>query len=185
MKHHLISFAFAAAFLSTGAAQIPYADYRSGTAPVTGHVQAAVFQAENHLKLADATAPDKLAAFVSDEVAARALLGKLRGAYATCPVAATQVAAVSQWVMEPDAWYCLFWDGEHAAGRKVWAKALLTFAKESADAYVRELCLDQLRWCGLPCQAECLRKLAAGEKDKAVREMAELVAATLEGGECR
>lgn len=45
-----------------------------------------------------------LAAVVADEASAKKLLAAIRPSYETCPVAATKIAAVSQWVMLPDPW---------------------------------------------------------------------------------
>ncbi len=131
----------------------------------------------NDAKLAAETAPEKLAAFVADDASAKALLAQVKPAYATDSLVARQIAAVSQWVMLPDAWYCLFWDGEHEAGRKVWVEALLTRAETASDDYVKEFCLDQLRWCACSCSKVLARIEAIGEKSnsKAVKDFAEMV----------
>ena len=135
----------------------------------------------NDAKLAEATSDAVLAGFVADEAAAKALLASVKGAYLTDSLVARQIAAVSQWVMLPDAWYCLFWDGEHAAGRKVWVKALVETAEATTDSYVREFCLDQIRWCGCPCPCLVKRIRAIGAKgDKAVADFAEFVVRELE-----
>lgn len=181
MKNIVMMTALVVSGVAFGEGEIPFSDYASAMAPTKGNPMAVEFQAAHAQDLAAATTDEKLAAFVADEASAKALLAKIKGAYDTCPVAATQAAAVSQWVMQDDPWYCLFWNGEHADGREVWAKALLACAKESADAYVKQFCLDQLRWCGFKCQAKCLRKFALTQTDMAVRDLAGLTADSLAG----
>ena len=136
----------------------------------------------NDAALAAATAADVLAAFVASEEDANALLAKLKPAYATDPTVACQVAAVSQWVMRPDPWYCLFWDGPRAVGRKVWVKALLARAETATDSYVKQFCLDQLRWCccDCPCARKRIRAIGANSGDRAVADLAEIVVRELE-----
>ena len=136
---------------------------------------------KNDAALKAATADETLAAFVADEAAAKALLAQVKPAYATDPLVACQVAAVTQWVMADDPWYCLLWDGPRAAGRKVWIRALLATVKGAQDDYVKSFCHDQLRWCGCPCCARCIAEIAAQEKSKAVRDFAEVVVRELRG----
>jgi hypothetical protein len=104
----------------------------------------------------------------------------LKGAYATDPLTLTQIASVSQWVMLPDSWYNFIWDGPHAAGRKVWVKALIGKAASSSDDYVRIFCLDQLRWCGKCSQAAKVREIAASAEAREVKDFARMVARELE-----
>ena len=47
------------------------------------------------------------------------------------------------------------------------------------DTYVQMFCLEQLRWCGLPCQAEKIRAFADVTADKAVKDFADWVAREL------
>ncbi len=128
-------------------------------------------------ELAAETAPEKLSSFVADADAAKALLAQVKPAYATDSLVARQIAAVSQWVMLSDPWYCLFWDGAHAAGRKVWVEALLTRTETASDDYVKVFCLDQLRWCGYDCPALVARIRAIEEASgsKAVKEFAAML----------
>ena len=88
-----------------------------------------------------------LAACVADAESAAALLGKIKPAYESDPLVLTQIAAVTQWVMLNDPWYCLFWDGPHAAGRAVWIAALERKIAESKDDYIRTFCRQQLDLC--------------------------------------
>ena len=62
-------------------------------------------------------------------------------------------------------------------------KALVATAEEAKDAYVKQFCLDQLRWCGCdcPCLVSRIRALAAKSGDKAVADFAQVVVRELEG----
>ena len=135
---------------------------------------------KNDAALTAATDEAVLAAFVADEKSATALLAQVKEAYHTDPMIACQIGAVSQWVMQPDPWYCLFWDGPHTSGRKIWVKALMARLTNAKDDYVKSFCLDQLRWCGCSCCAKCIAKFAAEEKSKAVKDFAEMVVRELE-----
>ena len=143
---------------------------------------AAEWQATNAALLAEATADEKLAAFVADAASADALLAQVKGAYQTDPVVAFQVGAVSQWVMGDDPCFLLFWKPSPSAGRKVWVEALLKRASTADDDLVKTICLDQLRWCGCPCAklAARVRKIGASSSKK-VGEFADVVANELEG----
>ena len=48
---------------------------------------------------------------------------------------------------------------------------------------MKQLCLDQLRWCGCdcPCLVSRIRALAAKSGDKAVADFAQVVVRELEG----
>ena len=147
----------------------------------TGEALSAVdWQNKNDATLKAATDEATLAAFVADEASAKALLAQVKSAYATDPIVAFQIGAVTQWVMLDDPWYCLFWDGQHAAGRKVWMKALCEAARGATDDYVKSFCLDQIRWCGCSCCAKCVAAFAAQEKSKAVKDIADIVVRELE-----
>ena len=92
---------------------------------------------------------------------------------------AFQVAAVTQWTMVSDPWYCFFW-GEHALGRKVWVKCLFEQIDRTDDEYVKTFCLDQLRWCAWPDQAEEIREIGTKSGSKVLRDFAAVVALELE-----
>ena len=115
---------------------------KAGAAPT-----AVEWQKKNDAKIAEATEPAVLAAFVADAASAEALLAKIGPAYLGDPIVLTQIAAVTQWTMLPDPWYCLFWDGPHAAGRKVWKAALEKTIASAKDDYVRTFCRQQLDLC--------------------------------------
>ena len=63
------------------------------------------------------------------------------------PLACTRIAALTQYVMRPAG----------KSMRKVYADALLAAALRATDADVICFFLDQLRWCGLPRQAEAIK----------------------------
>ncbi len=91
-------------------------------------------------------------------------------AYTADPLAITRVAALSQYVARPAG----------AAWQKVWAEKLLAAAKSAQDHYVAIFLLDQLRWAGNAAQAGAVKSLAAAAKEKAVKDMAQIVVNTLE-----
>lgn len=155
----------------------PFSDYDLGMRPAVGDPMAVEWQDANDAAIAAATTDEALAACVVDEACARALLSKLRGAYASMPLALTRMAAVSQWVMTPEpCWFC-FWKPSPAAGRKIWVKALLDKAEQEGDAYIKTFCLDQLRWCApaCPCVICRIEGIAEACDDKNVKEFAALV----------
>ncbi|MBO5751919.1 MAG: hypothetical protein J6R80_05910 [Kiritimatiellae bacterium] len=143
---------------------------------------AVVWGATNDEKIAAATEESVLAEFVSSKEAAMALLSKIGTAYLGDPIALTQIAAVSQYVMQSDPCCLLFWKPSPSAGRKIWVDALLTTAETNGDEYVKTFCLDQVRWCA--CKAPCaIRRVALiGVKSgsKAVKQMSDMVVAELE-----
>ena len=140
------------------------------------------WQNANDAALAEATAPEVLEGFVADEAAAQALLAEVKGAYASDPMKLMQVGAVTQYVMASTTHWCRrifrFWAQTREEQRRIWATALLARARAAEDAYVKVFLLDQLRWCGYPCQAPEVSVLRASS-DKAVAEMAEIVAVEL------
>jgi hypothetical protein len=150
-----------------------YASYGPGTASKPGDPSVAEWQKANEAAIQAATAPEALKAHVKDAAAAKALLGKVKGAYASDPMALTVAAAVSQQVMKP----CKC--PKQATCRALWSAALLETAVQAKDAYVQMFCLEQLRWCGLPCQAEKVSALAEVAADKSVKDFADWVAREL------
>lgn len=125
----------------------PFNTYETGMKHYDGFQMAYEWQRGNNAAIEAATEEAILAAFVADEDAANRLLSNLKGAYATDPIVLTQIAAVTQWVMLPDPWYCLFWNGPHAVGREVWVAALKQKILSSTDDYIRTLCRQQLDLC--------------------------------------
>ena len=135
----------------------------------------------NDRKLAAETSDEALAAVVADAQSAKELLAKIKGAYKTDPMIASKIAAVSQYVMvgADAAWY-EFWRTSRSSERDIWSEALLSVAKNAKDAYVRQFCLDQLRWCGKCSQAAKVREIAASDSAKEVKDLAKMVARELE-----
>ena len=122
-------------------------DIRPDAAKATAAPTAVEWQKKNDARIAAATEDAVLAAFVADAAAADALLAKIGPAYAGDPLVLTQIAAVTQWTMLSDPWYCLFWDGPHAAGRAVWMDALTRKIAQEKDIYIRTFCRQQLDLC--------------------------------------
>ena len=125
----------------------PFADYGPAMRSTEKDPLAVNWSQAHDAEIKAATADAVLAGLVADAASADALLGKLKPAYETDPLTLTQIAAVTQWVMLPDPWYCLFWKGEHAAGRAVWTAALAKKIAEAKDDYVRIFCKQQLDLC--------------------------------------
>ena len=157
-------------------------DMKPAAAAAADAPTAVQWQETNATLLAEATADERLAAFVADAAAADALLAQVKGGYSTDPVVAFQVGAVSQWVMGDDPCFLLFWKPSPSAGRKVWTEALLKRASSADDALVKTICRDQLRWCGYNCPGFVAKVREAGAfSTKEVKEFAEVVARELEG----
>ena len=118
----------------------PFANYGPAMASDKAHPMAYEWQSAHEAEVAAATTPETLAAFVADEAAALKLLGGVKGAYATDPLLATQVAAVTQLVMTPGC-------AKAAAARPIWVAALEKTQAAATDDYVRSFCAQQLRLC--------------------------------------
>lgn len=141
----------------------PYAGYGKAMAAVKGDPMAVEWQNQNKAALAEATSDAALAAVVRDAASAKALLDTVKPNYATCPLKACQMAAVTQFVMRP---------GQTSA-RALWADALAAACQKAADDSVKMTYLDQLRWCGTEKQVAAIRKGAGSSK--AVRDFADMV----------
>ena len=158
----------------------PFATYGKGMASDKDHPMAVEWQNAYRADIAVATAEDALVDLVANEETARSLLAKVGSAYDGDPLALTQIAAVSQWVMSEEPCMLLFWRPSPAAGRRIWTAALIRAAKTSQCDYLRLVCMEQLRWCGFPEQAVALRTLSRTASTRAVRAVAQWVAAELE-----
>ena len=102
-----------------------------------------------------------------------ALLEKVKGAYHTDPLDAHVIGAVSQYVMTLKGGFSLaFWKPSVAPERELWSAALLKRAEDADDPYVKQFCLDQLRWCGLNCQAAAVAAIGEQSSDKGVKDLA-------------
>ena len=142
-----------------------YASYGPGTATKAGDPSAAEWQAANKDALAKATSDAELVCFVRDGASARALLPKVKPNYGTDPLVASQIAAVSQFVMRPG------WE----SARRIWTEALVDSFRTATDDTVRMSYLEQLRWCGDKKHAAALTVLSSQSESKAVRDFAYVV----------
>ena len=142
-----------------------FASYGPGTATKTGDPSAAEWQAANKDALAKATSDNELVCFVRDGASARALLAKVKPNYGTDPLVASQIAAISQFVMRSG------WE----SARGVWADALFDSFRTATDDTVRMAYLEQLRWCGCKKHAAAIQVVASACTSKAVRDFANVV----------
>ena len=158
-----------AAFAASAKDQYDIRPGESSSAALT----AVEWQATNATALAAATTPEALAAHVASAEAAAALLEKVNGAYRTDPLDAHVIGAVGQYVMTlKSGWKLAFWKPSFAPERELWAAALLKRAEDADDPYVKQFCLDQLRWCGLKCQAAAIAAIGEQSSDKGVKDLA-------------
>ena len=125
----------------------PYADYGAAMTSTEKDPLAVNWSQAHDAEIKAATTDEALAAVVANAGSAAALLGQVKPAYASDPLVLTKIAAVTQWVMLPDPWYCLFWKGAHASGRAVWVEALEQKMSAAQDEYVRTFCRQQLDLC--------------------------------------
>ena len=123
-------------------------------------------QGKTREQLSAATTEAELAKVVQSEQGALALLAEVKSDYKTDTLAASKIAAVSQYVLGKD----------RLEARKTWVKALLTTAEKSENEYVQTFCLDQLRWCGCACP-EVVRRLQAiaAKGGKEIKNTVEIV----------
>ena len=147
MKNVIVAVALVAGTLAFAADPNPFADYGAGMRSTEENPLAVNWSQAHDAEIAAATADEVLAAIVAGAESADAVLDKVRPAYESDPLLLTQIAAVTQWVMLPDPWYCLFWNGPHAAGRAVWIEALTRKIATAKDDYVRIFCRQQLDLC--------------------------------------
>lgn len=179
MKNLLFVAAVAAGMCAIAADTNPFADYGAAMKPNKDYPMAVEWHAANRDAIEAETSDDKLAAFADSAESAAALLAKVKPAYATDPMVAAQVAAVSQYVMRADPSWWQFWSWFSDTPREVWTAALLDAAAKGGDQYRTMFFLDQLRWCGFSEQAAAVRKIGKDSKDKAVRQMSGIVATEL------
>ena len=142
-----------------------------GAAPISSEWQKA-----HGAELAAATAPEAIAAYVESRDAAKTLLDCVKTAYETDPLVAFRIAEVTHYVMEQPSppWYA-FWRSSRRAERVVWTEALMDRVRWADDDYVKIFCIEQLRWCAFPWQADAVRALGEG-CENCVRDFAVQVA---------
>ena len=143
----------------------PYADYGPAMASKKGDPMAVEWQAANKDALAKATSDEALVCFVRDGASASAPLAKVKPNYATDPIVACQIGAISQFVMRPG------WE----SARRIWTEALFKAFLAATDDTVRITYLDQLRWCGCKKHGDAIQVVASACKSKAVRDFAAIV----------
>ena len=180
MKKILLTFVALGAAVAFAADPNPFANYTAGTASSKENPSLADWHNANRAAIEAETSEAKLAEFASSAESAKALLAKVKPAYATCPMVAVQIAAVSQYVMGADPSWWEFWKWFSDTPREVWTAALLDAAASAPDTYRAESFLDQLRWCGFPEQAEAVRAIGKNAKCKALRQFAKMVADELD-----
>ena len=138
--------------------------------------KSSAWQKEHAAELAAATAPEAIAKVVSSSDAAKALLDSVKTAYETEPLVAFRIAEVTRYVMmEPEPSWYRFWSSSRRAERALWTNALLDRARWASDEYVKIFCIEQLRWCAFPEQADAVRALGEG-CEKYVRDFATQIA---------
>ena len=171
-KIFLTTVAGAAAFAAF-AAKDPnaFASYGAGMASDKAHPMAVEWHDANRAALDKETSGDAIAVHAEDEASAKAILSKVKTAYATDPMVAVQAAAVSQYVMNVEPSWWEFWTWFSDSPREIWTKALLETAASATDTYVTQFCVDQLRWCAYPDQAADLCAIGKKAKCKAVKQM--------------
>ena len=125
----------------------PFADYGVAMKDTARTPFAVGWSQAHDAEIRAATEPEVLAACVADAASAAALLGQIKPAYESDPLALTQIAAVTQWVMTEDPCFLCFWKPSPSVGRKVWTEALVRKIAESRDDYVRTFCRQQLDLC--------------------------------------
>ena len=185
MKNILIAFSFlcvACGAFADYTDPSPFADYTTGMASDPAKPMAVEWQDANRGILAAALADDVIAGTVADEKAAKALLKKVRGGFMTDPLAASQIAAATQYVMvNADRAWWQFWRESRDAARRTWTAALLSAAAAAKSDDVKEYCLDQLRWCAYPEQAPAVAAIGERSGSKAVRDFCKIVTDELGG----
>ncbi len=148
-----------------------FANYGAGMASDKQYPMAVEWHNTNRNALETETSEDALASFADSEEAAKAILAKIKTAYATDPMVAVQIAAVSQYVMTAEPSWWEFWNWFSDSPREIWTKALLEAVASATDTYVAQLCVDQLRWCAYPEQAADLCAIGKKAKCKALKQM--------------
>lgn len=183
MNMKTLTLLFACAALSASAFNYEALSKTDALSDTNGAPLASVWQDRNRAVLAAATADDEMESATASAAAALKLLSSVRPAYATDPLDAFRIAEVTHWVMVDagSSWYEL-WREHRAANRRVWTEALLATALGASDDYVKIFCLDQLRWCAFPCQAEKIELVGAGG-GRAVRDFAQMIVRELR--DCR
>jgi hypothetical protein len=160
---------------SAVAARADAYDIKPGEASAKAAPTAVIWQGDNAKKLAAAVDCKTIAKLVETDESMAALLAKVKGAYKTDPIVATQIMEISHKVM------CTKCEKAPKC-RERWVAQLVKAAETSTDSYRTTFFLDQLRWCGRKADVKAV--LAIGEKGcKAVKDFSEMVARELNAAE--
>lgn len=145
-------------------------DIRPGAEAVKGAPTSEAWQKAHKAALDAAVKPDVLRAIATDAAKADALCAAVQPAYYTPPLKAYQLAAVTQFVMAPNA---------DSAQRKLWACALVKAGKKATDVSVKQFFMDQLRWCACEKCTPGIYEIAGSDAN--LKVFADLIAIELKG----
>ena len=172
MKKLLLAVVLVASVFSVRA---DYNDIKPGETSAKAAPTAVVWQGKNAKKLAEAVDCKTIAKLVETDESMAALLAKVKGAYKTDPIVATQIMEISHKVM------CVKCEKAPKC-RERWVAQLIKAAETSTDSYRTTFFLDQRRWCGRKSDVKAV--LAIGAKgDKAVKDFSGMVARELNAAE--
>lgn len=132
-------------------------------AATSSHASAWQESAAGKAALSKITYPEMAKLLKNAKTTLPALFAAIKPDCTASPIKATQIGALSQFVMTRFG----------AEFRPVYADALFAAAKDSTDDYVTTFFLDQLRWCGLARQSVDIVKLAETRSDH-IKEIARI-----------
>ena len=140
----------------------PFANYGPAMQSSDAFPLTVNWQDAHKAEIAAATSPDALRRLLRKDNG-MGLLNELRDPYHTDPIVMQQIAAMTQFVMDP---------ATNAPELRVnWTKTLIAkihaakayiSSSQTCSAYHALFCLDQLRWCARPEDAKALRAIAKG-----------------------
>ena len=121
-------------------------------------------------EIAAATSPETLLRLLRKDNG-KGLLNELRGPYCTDPIVMQQIAALTQFVMDParntSERTLLATNAPDLRARwtetliaRIHAAEVYISSYQTCSAYHALFCLDQLRWCARPEDAKALREIA-------------------------
>ena len=136
----------------------PFANYGPAMQSSDAFPLTVNWQDAHKAEIAAATSPETLLRLLRKNNG-KGLLDELRAPYHTDPIVMQQIAAMSQFVMDPAR--------NTSELRTRWTKALIAKINtgwslnfKDTAAYHALFCLDQLRWCARPEDAKALREIA-------------------------
>ena len=138
----------------------PFANYGPAMQSSAAFPLTVNWQDAHKAEIAAATSPEALLRLLRKDNG-HGLLNELRAPYHTDPIVMQQIAAMTQFVMDP---------ATNAPELRVnWTKTLIAkihaakayiSSSQTCSAYHALFCLDQLRWCARPEDAKALREIA-------------------------